>query len=63
MTIYDKNFKVPEKCKKNDPSLPYCQIMGSWLMELPQYATVEPYAHMAEHCPTVLPDFPRPFGC
>ena len=32
-------------------------------MELPQYATVEPYAHMAEHCPTILPDFPRPFGC
>ena len=32
LTIFDKNFEVPEKCSKNDPSLPYCQIMGSWLM-------------------------------
>jgi hypothetical protein len=32
LNVYDLNFKVPEKCKKNDPSLPYCQIMGSHLM-------------------------------
>ena len=47
MTIYDRNFQVPEKCKKNDPTLPYCQIMGNYLMELPYYATIEPYAHMS----------------
>ena len=63
LTIFDRNFDVPEKCAKNDPSLPYCQIMGSWLMEMPHYATIEPYPHMAEHCPTVGPDFPRPYGC
>ena len=32
MSVYDINFKVPEKCKRNDPTLPYCQIMGSKLM-------------------------------
>jgi hypothetical protein len=32
LTIYDRNFNVPKKCKDNDPSLPYCQIMGKWLM-------------------------------
>jgi hypothetical protein len=32
LNIYDINFKVPNKCKVNDPTLPYCQIMGSHLM-------------------------------
>jgi hypothetical protein len=63
LSIYDKNFKVPAKCSKNDPSLPYCQIMGRYLMDLPGYASIEPYPHMAERCPTVAPDFIRPDGC
>ena len=63
LTIYDRNYKVPAKCIINDPTLPYCQIMGEYLMEMPGYSTVEPYAHMAEHCPTMLPDFARPYGC
>ncbi len=32
-------------------------------MELPGYSTIEPYAHMAERCPTMAPDFYRPDGC
>lgn len=32
LTIFDRNYNVPDKCKQNDPSLPYCQIMGSYLM-------------------------------
>ena len=40
LTIFDRNQKVPQKCAKNDPSLPYCQIMGSYLMEMPHYATI-----------------------
>lgn len=63
LNIYDINWKVPAKCKVNDPSLPYCQIMGGHLMELPGYATIEPYPHMAERCPTMTPDFIRPDGC
>lgn len=63
LTIYDRNFKVPEKCKKNDPTLPYCQIMGNYLMELPGYSTIEQYPHMCEKCPTMTPDFFRPEGC
>jgi len=63
LSIFDKNFKVPEKCFKNDPSLPYCQIMGKYLMELPGYASIEQYPHMAERCPTMAPDFYRPEGC
>lgn len=63
LSIFDINFDVPLKCLKNDPSLPYCQIMGNKLMELPNYATIEPYPHMAERCPTMTPDFLRPDGC
>lgn len=63
LNIYDKNYKVPAKCSKNDPTLPYCQIMGGYLMELPGYASIEPYAHMCERCPTMAPDFFRPDGC
>ncbi len=63
MNIFDINYKVPEKCLKNDPSLPYCQIMGTYLMELPGYATIQPYPQMAERCPTMIPDFFRPDGC
>jgi len=63
LNIYDINYKVPNKCKANDPTLPYCQIMGSHLMELPKYASIEPYPHMAESCPTMTPDFYRPDGC
>lgn len=40
LNVYDINFKVPAKCKINDPTLPYCQIMGNKLMELPGYATI-----------------------
>lgn len=63
MTIFDRNYRVPQKCKQNDQSLPYCQIMGRWLMELPGYATIEPYPHMAERCPTMPPEYYRPDGC
>ena len=63
LAIYDRSYNVPEKCAKNDPTLPYCQIMGKFLMEMPGYATIEPYPHMAEHCPTMTPDFWRPDGC
>lgn len=63
LTIYDRNFNVPKKCKVNDPTLPYCQIMGRWLMELPGYSTIEQYPHMAEKCPTMAPDYFRPEGC
>ena len=40
LNIYEINYKVPNKFTQNDPTLPYCQIMGNKLMELPQYATI-----------------------
>jgi hypothetical protein len=31
LDFFDKNAR-PEKCGKVDPELPYCQVMGDWLM-------------------------------
>ena len=41
LTIFDKDNEVPEKCKVNDPSLPYCRIMGRYPMEIPDYVSIK----------------------
>nr|GMC76545.1 inositol-1,4,5-trisphosphate 5-phosphatase [Ipomoea batatas] len=58
----DKN-RLPKWC--NDPYklLPFCQILGKYLMELPGYNSMEPYAHMNERCPSMPPKYRRPVGC
>jgi len=63
MDIFDKNYTRPQECVKADPELPYCQIMGAWKMDLPDYSTVTPYNHMGETCPSQAPDYFRPDGC
>jgi len=52
LNVFDSNYTVPEKCLKNDPTLPYCQIMGTHRMDLPGYNTIKPYPHMNENCPS-----------
>ncbi|KAF3530702.1 hypothetical protein DY000_02038523 [Brassica cretica] len=43
---------LPTWCNDNDDvKLPYCQILGKYRMELPDYNPMEPYPHMNEHCP------------
>lgn len=61
--IFDPTPNRHPACVAADPELPYCQIMGQWKMDLPGYSTVEPYSHMAEHCPSQAPDYFRPDGC
>jgi hypothetical protein len=63
LDIFDKNFNRPEVCQKADPNQPYCQILGKYRMTYPDYSTVKLYDHMAEHCPTVAPDYVRQAGC
>jgi len=63
LDIFDKNWTRPAECIANDPELPYCQIMGHWKMDLPEYSTITPYSHMAERCPSQAPDYFRPHGC
>ncbi|XP_019193100.1 PREDICTED: uncharacterized protein LOC109187366 [Ipomoea nil] len=55
--------RLPKWC--NDPYtiLLSCQILGKYLMELPGYNSLEPYAHMNERCPSMPPKYRRSEGC
>ena len=63
LDIYDKNFTRPAVCQSADPDQPYCQILGKYRISFPDYSTVTPYSHMAEHCPSVNPEYVRLPGC
>lgn len=61
--FFDKKYKKPAKCLKD--GLPYCQIMGKFVMDVATdgYSTIDPYQHMYEHCPSMPPFFKRTPGC
>jgi hypothetical protein len=57
-----KSAQLPQ-CAAADPSLAYCQLMGSHLLDIPGYGTVKPYRNMRNNCPALPPLFQRPDGC
>ena len=57
-----KSAQFPQ-CAVADPSLTYCQLMGTHLLAIPGYGTVKPYPNMRNHCPALPPLFLRPDGC
>lgn len=60
----DDTSRLPSWCNSgNVDPLPFCQLLGEYLMELPGYNTIEPYAHMNEKCPSLPPDYIRPAYC
>ena len=63
LDIFDKEFKRPQECIDDNPDLPYCQLMGKFVIDLDNYSTVQPYNNMNEHCPSIGPDFNREKGC
>jgi hypothetical protein len=65
LNIFDKSYKDrrPDVCKQADPELDYCQLIGKYKITLNNYATIEPYSHMNERCPSIAPNFIRPDGC
>jgi hypothetical protein len=64
LKIFDDNqTRLPSWCNNEDGRLPFCQILGEYWMELPQYNTVEPYANMNENCPSLPPNYDRPLQC
>ena len=54
---------LPAECKANDPELDYCQIMGDTLIDLNDFNSVKPYAHMNEKCGALPPLYAREEGC
>ena len=63
LNVYDLNYERPEACVLADPTLPYCQLLGNYRMEMPDYSTVDPYPHMAETCTINWPEYTRDPGC
>jgi hypothetical protein len=63
MDIFDKEFPRPQECIDDNPDLPYCQLMGKFVVDLDNYSTIPPYSNMNERCPSIGPDFIREEGC
>lgn len=61
MNMFDSEWAdKPEECYDD---LPYCQVMGEYVLDLPGYNTLDTYDNMSDKCPSVAPDYPRPAGC
>ncbi|PWA97055.1 hypothetical protein CTI12_AA033010 [Artemisia annua] len=64
LKIFENNqTRLPKWCNNGDAKLPFCQILGKYRMELPQYNTLEPYSNMNEYCPSLPPTYERPTHC
>jgi len=63
LKIFDDNYKRPAECVAADPDSQFCQILGKYRMELPQYNTVVPFANMRETCPSLPPLYIKAANC
>ncbi|XP_068652476.1 uncharacterized protein [Aristolochia californica] len=64
LSIFENNrTRLPSWCNDEEGRLPFCQILGQYWMELPQYNTLEPYSNMNEKCPSLPPRYTRPVRC
>ena len=59
----DNQTRLPRWCNNENDRHPFCQILGEYRMELPGYNTLDPYANMNEHCPSLPPTYDRPLKC
>ncbi|VAH06309.1 unnamed protein product [Triticum turgidum subsp. durum] len=59
----DNRTRLPGWCNGDADGLPFCQILGEYKMELPEYNTIQPYANMNENCPSSPPTYSRPLRC
>ncbi|CAL1357234.1 unnamed protein product [Linum trigynum] len=64
LKIFENNqTRFPSWCSNRDGRLSFCQILGEYWMELPEYNSIEPYAKMNENCPSLPPIYDRPSQC
>nr|CAD1825265.1 unnamed protein product [Ananas comosus var. bracteatus] len=64
LKIFESNqTRLPSWCNSGEEKLPFCQILGEYWMELPEYNTIEPYSKMNENCPSLPPTYKRPTRC
>eukprot|EP00009_Paramoeba_aestuarina_P013506 CAMPEP_0201523808 /NCGR_PEP_ID=MMETSP0161_2-20130828/20935_1 /ASSEMBLY_ACC=CAM_ASM_000251 /TAXON_ID=180227 /ORGANISM="Neoparamoeba aestuarina, Strain SoJaBio B1-5/56/2" /LENGTH=514 /DNA_ID=CAMNT_0047923025 /DNA_START=96 /DNA_END=1640 /DNA_ORIENTATION=- len=64
LAIFESNWHRPEICVKADPDLPYCQVLGDYILQLPGFNSRTPYANMNNNCPAYAPVYMRtPVDC
>ena len=63
VNFFDREWMPPEHCRRADPNQPFCQLIGKYRITLPQYSSVDPYAHMFEKCSGRAPDYHHDLGC
>jgi len=70
--VYEKKVATPRfnysNCPHNslivsDQGYAYCQVIGDFVLELNEYNTVAPYAHMNEACAAQWPDYATQRPC
>lgn len=61
--FFDKEYKRPQQCVDADPNGGFCQLLGKYRMEFPNWSAYKVYDHMNEKCNSVAPDFTRNEGC
>jgi hypothetical protein len=64
MGVFDSESPRPAECPSSPQDLPnLCQVMGRHVARFPHWNTITPYSHMAEHCPSMPPNYERTPGC
>jgi hypothetical protein len=63
LDIFDVTTPREKECTEADPTLEYCQIMGSYRMHLHHYNEYSPFNNMRENCPSVPPKYIRSPKC
>jgi len=64
LALYDGDWIRPSTCVEADPALPYCQIMGKYVLTLPGWNSIVPYPYMNQNCSAQPPQYYRgPIGC
>lgn len=63
LQIFDTTSPRPAQCVAADPNNQLCQLEGEYTLELNNYNTKVPYPHIAEHCPSLPPDYKKPSDC
>jgi len=57
MDLWDKSWQRPSVCQVD--KLPYCQLMGDYYFDIPDWSTIPPYKSMNQKCQSLPVEYDR----
>jgi len=63
LDFFNSSYVRPKMCVEADPDLPFCQLIGAYRVNLPNYNIKKVFPHMGENCPGLPPKYTRPLNC